>query len=175
MLNRNGSSERKEMLEEQQRQQMHASNLNSAVESDYSTDREYLRELTEHDVDSHTLALMENMFSQDFVLSNLKNAEVVEIKWLARVVAKKIKRMHPPPGSVVTGEGRKVINNDPSDGLKPLSPHQENLVDQAVLEFLSRPPRSRDGWQQDEISKQIRVSRTEDESDRDAGRSWFGR
>lgn len=174
MIGRSNSSNQEELVREQRRQKLHAQN-NAAGGSEFSRDREYLRELTEHELDEHTLKLMSNMFSQDFVLANLTDAGENEVKWLARNVAMKIKRMHPPSESVISGESRKVFNDDPSDALKPLSPHQENLVDQAVLEFFVRLSRSRDGWQQDEISKQIRVSRTEDESDDDGRRSWFSR
>lgn len=170
---RSKPSGQEEAIEKQHQQRLHSQNLADATDSFDSNDREYLRELTQHDLDEHSLALMENMFSQDFVLSNLKDAEVTEIKWLARIIAMKIKRMHPPPESVVSGESRKVFFDDTGDGLSPLSPHQENLIDQAVLEFLTRPTRSRDGWQQDEISKQVRVSRTEEDDDDDERGSLF--
>ena len=170
---RSNSPDQDELMDRQQRQQMHASNL-SQIDGDGNVDREYLRELTKHQVDEHTIALMSNMFSQDFVLSNLTDAEVTEVKWLARNIATKIKRMHPSEKSVAQGDARKVYMEDPNDGLKSLSPHQQNLVDQAVLDFITRPPRSRGGWQQDEVSKQVRVSKTEDDSEDSKRGSLFG-
>lgn len=148
---------------------------NFAAGEDPSRDKEYLKEITKEQLDDATYELMLNLFSHDFVLSNLKDEEVTEQKWLARIVAVKTKRMHPDTESFATGLTRQVVFDDTQHGsLKPLSPHQESLVDQAVLQFLTRPPRSRGGWQQDEVSKQYNVSKVEGESDNNTGGSLFG-
>lgn len=172
-----GSDEpsQEEMMERQAEQQLHQSNFGTMEQGDNSPDKEYLKEITEEQVDENTLELMSNMFSHDFVLSNLQDAEVTEIKWLARVVARKIKRMHPDSDAFAAGESRKVVFDDEQAGLKPLSPYQESLIDQAVLTFLTRPPRSRGGWQQDEVAKSLKVSKVEDKKEESSGGSLFGK
>lgn len=170
-----GSNDGEEEARARQREHsMHQNNLGVVDQSTSSEDREYLREITEEQLDAATYELMTNLFSHDFVLSNLNDAEVTEQKWLARVVARKIKRMHPDAASFASGTSRRVVFDDDNDALQPLNPHQENLIDQAVLQFLTRPPRSRGGWQQDEVSKQYRVSRVEDDTEDNSGGSLFG-
>ena len=166
------SNGREDELDRHQQQQLHQTNL-STMQDGPDVDTEYLQELTSNELDDHTVALMQNLVSQDFLLSNLKSAEINEIKWIARSIARKIKRMHPPQESVVEGERRKVLLDDERDGLQSLTPHQENLIDQAMMDFLTRVARSRDGWQQDEMGKQLRVSRTEDDSSDDADGGFF--
>ena len=164
-----------QLRDEQAKRNMHQNNLGAVEQSARSDDREYLKEITEEQLDGATYELMRNLFSHDFVLSNLKAAEVTEQKWLARVVARKIKRMHPDSGSFATGVTRQAIFDDSSDALSPLTPQQESLIDQAVLQFLTRPPRSRGGWQQDEVSKQLKVSRVEDDGDESNSGSLFSK
>ena len=164
-----------ELMERQARQQMHQSNFGRMESGQNVPNKEYLHELTENQVDDTTIELMQNLFSHDFMLSNLNPAEVIEQKWLVRVVSRKIKRMHPDSDAFAVGETRKVVFDDPRAGLKPLSPHQESLIDQAVLQFLTRPPRSREGWQQDEVSKQLTVSKVEGEEDNSGSGGLFAR
>lgn len=164
-----------ELMERQARQQLHQSNFGRMESGQNVPNKEYLNKLTENQLDNGTIELMQNLFSHDFMLSNLTPAEVIEQKWLVRVVARKIKRMHPDSDAFAAGETRKVVFDDARAGLKPLSPHQESLLDQAVLQFLTRPPRSREGWQQDEVSKQLTVSKVEGEEDTTNTSGLFGR
>lgn len=161
----NGKSN-EQVRDEQAKRNMHQTNLSQQQRpGDAVPNKEYLQEITDNQLDGATYELLQNLFSHDFVLSNLEGAEVTEQKWLARVVARKAKRMHPGSESFATGDSRAVIFEDSSAALEPLSPHQESLIDQAVLQFLTRPPRSRGGWQQDEVSKQLKVSKVEDGSE----------
>lgn len=173
MIGNNRTASEGERLEKHQQQQLHQTNLATMDDGGMMGDTEYLQELTDNQLDSHTVVLMQNLVGQDFLLSNLKGAEINEIKWLSRSMARKVKRMHPPQESFVTGERRKVLLDDDRDGLKPLTPHQENLVDQALMDFFTRVARSRDGWQQDEMGKQLRVSRTEDDSGDESEGGFF--
>lgn len=170
----NGKSD-EQIRNEQAKRNLHQNNLSGQQRpGDAVPNKEYLREITDEQLDEATYELMANLFSHDFVLSNLEGAEVIEQKWLARVVALKIKRMHPDADSFAAGETRSVIFDDAGDNLAALSPHQESLIDQAVLQFLTRPPRSRQGWQQDEVSKQVSVSRVEEDDDNQSA-GIFGR
>jgi hypothetical protein len=166
----NGKSD-DELRAENAARNLHQTQLNQGHQQG-APNREYLREITDEQLDEQTYELMQNLFSHDFVLSNLEDAEVTEQKWLARVVAMKIKRMHPPAESFVTGRTRQFVFDD-DDSLRPLDPHQETLIDQAVLQFITRPPRSRDGWQQDEVGKTVSVSRVEDENAGGGGGGLF--
>jgi len=169
----NGKSD-EQLRDEQAKRNIHQSNLNGQQRpSEAVPNKEYLQEITDNQLDGATYELLQNLFSHDFVLSNLEGAEVTEQKWLARVVARKAKRMHPGSESFATGESRAVIFEDGGSALEPLNPQQESLIDQAVLQFLTRPPRSRGGWQQDEVSKQLKVSRVEDNNDEEK-RGLFG-
>lgn len=178
LFRRNKGPDQVELIDKQQRGQVHQANISpqsNGYQQQPRPDGRHIEELTETELDDATIRLMENMFAKDFMLSNLNDAEVKEIKWLARATARKIKRMHPRPESFVQGEYRKMVFEDSADGLRSLSPRQENLIDQAVLDFLTRPPRSRGGWQQDELGKQINVSKLEeDDSGNDKG-SLFSR
>lgn len=167
------SDNQDDQLERQFAHQQHQTNLNALEPEDSKYDKEHIEVLTSNDLDAHTNRLLRNLVEKDFVLSNLKDAEVNEIKWLARSMARKVKRMHPPQESVVTGEYRKFLLDDPRDALKPLTPNQENLIDQGMMDFFSRLARSRDGWQQDEMGKQLRVSRTENDPDDDTSGGFF--
>ncbi len=149
-------------LEEHSRRQVHQNTLAQMHQEDTVPNKEYLNELTRNEIDDDTLYLMQDLMTQDYVLSNLLDAEVNEIKHIARSISRKIKRMHPPEQSYIQGVVRKVDLDDEHDGLSSLSPFEETLIDQAVLAFFTRLSRSRSGWQQDEISKQVRVSKTED-------------
>lgn len=162
---KNGKSD-EQIRSEQATRQMHQQNVSKQhADAPSQKNKEYLREITNEQLDSGTYELLENLFSHDFVLSNMKDAEVTEQKWLARIVARKAKRMHPDSESFATGASRNVIFSDDGPKLTPLTPHEESLIDQAVLQFLTRPPRSREGWQQDEVSKQVSVSRVEEETE----------
>lgn len=177
LFRRDSGPDQTELIDQQQRGGIHKENIRQGQNGPMGPQetRRHLRELTDHDLDENTIRLMSNMFSKDFMLSNLTDAEVKEIKWIARSIARKIKRMHPHPNAAAQGEYRKLVFNDPNDGLKPLSSYQENLVDQATLDFLTRPPRSRGGWQQDELGKQINVSKVEDDDDGREKGSLFSR
>lgn len=164
MIGSNSSGDR-ERREREQDHQMMQSEMGASRSG--RKNREYLKELTKHNLDPATERLMQNLLGPDFVLGNLKDPEVNEVRWLARVTALAIQRMHPPEGSAYTGEARKYYL-DTEYALKPLSDHEINQINQALLAYFLRITRSRDGWQQDQISQQMKVSKRE-EDDEDSG------
>jgi hypothetical protein len=131
---------------------------------------EYLDKLTDHGLDSHTAELLDNMLSPDFVMSRISEAEKDEMKWLVRLEAEKIKAMHPPQNSPVSGDRRKMLYDDEDAQLEPLSDQQKQMLDMAVWDVFFRIARSVGGWQQEELSSQYKVSRVEDEQGDDGGR-----
>lgn len=165
LLNReNGRADAEERArDEQRKERRHMANLQSADAGESRERPEYLRELTKYDgLDPATKDLLGNFLSPDFILSNLQDPEVNEIKWTVRAIVEQVKGMHPPSGSDVRGERRQFLLDDADDALRPLTAHQEQQLDQAVMDVIVRVVRSRDGFQQEEMSKQVKVSRTED-------------
>lgn len=168
------SREQKErrLMEEQFDQSLHQSlqQQKRAYNDEGTLRREYLNTLVEHGIDRDTALLMRNMLSKDYVLANYTRAEVREVVWLTRVELLKIKGLHPMPESVYTGEYRQFAFDDPEQGLKPLSAHQETLLSQAVMDIFARVSRGEGGFQQDAFSKTIsEVRRVEDEPGSSSG------
>ncbi len=175
LFSRSDSTDQSELVDKQGRQRLAQAGLQAAQNGQMGKEetRRHLRELTDDELDEATLRLMSNLFSQDFLLSNLTDAEVKEIKWLARPISRTIKGMHPHHESAAQGQYRELVFGD--DSLEALTPYQETLIDQAVLDFLTRPPRSREGWQQDELAKSYNVSKVEDDSSDAEKGSLLGR
>lgn len=165
----------RERVEEQERQQEHQTVQAATLEQPGNPEisREYIRELTRHELDDATEELLHNVLSHDLVLGNLKDAEVTETRWLLENIFLAVKREHPSHDSFVEGEYRKFLLDDETDGLKPLSSHQEVLLEQARIALINRLTRSRGGWQQEEMGKQVAVSRRED-VDRDESNGTIG-
>lgn len=126
---------------------------------------EYLEKLLDDDnLEAETLELVNVMLNKNWVLSQLKSAEVEEFKWLKRLLKLKIFGMHPPEGSPIQGEYRKFIFDDQGDALSPLSQRQRNEIDQLLMTVFAQDTRSRDGWQQEQIGKTTQVSEYKDNS-----------
>jgi hypothetical protein len=130
---------------------------------------EYLDKLTQTDLDDQTVELLDNLVTPDFVLSKITKAEKLEMKWLIRAHAEKIKAMHPDQDSPLQGDHREAMYGDAEDGLETLADNQKALVDQAVWALFMRVFRSEGGWQQQELSSQYNVSRVDDEREDDDG------
>lgn len=163
-VRRNGRDHEK-MREEQRADAEHRGMQENmwARDSEYRT--QYLREITEQNLDPATEELLGNLLSSALVLANLQDAEVTEIRWLVETVFMTVKRMHPHPDSYLAGDYRAALLDDPDDTLTPLSAKQETALEQAKLIVIESLTRSRGGWQQDEMSKQYTVSKREDDSD----------
>lgn len=116
---------------------------------------DYLRELTDSPLNEGTTDVLENMLSQDWVLANFKHEEVTEVKWLLRLLKRKVKAMHPPADSTVTGRFRAYVCDDKEEQLQPLTQHQELYLDQFFNGVFSRVSRAREGWQQDKMNESI--------------------
>lgn len=153
--------------QQQMHQQAHGAMMSHA--DDEFNREEYLERLVTHGMDRGTAQLLHNLLTPNFVLSRLENAEKEELKWLARIEALHIRRLHPARGSVVTGERRQFLLSDSADNLKPLNEKQKTLLNQAVMAIFSRIARSHKGWQQDKLNEQITVSRTETDEEESEG------
>jgi hypothetical protein len=95
---------------------------------------------------------LQALLSRDFVLGNASDAEINEIRWLARNTVDMLKCSFPPKESVVQGGYRKVLLGDEHDGRTALSNVDERRLEQTVFAFLMRITRSEDGWQMEKIA-----------------------
>ncbi len=157
----------------QEQMQDHQANLQQAAQMapSYSDRREYLAEVVEDELDDATVGMLRNMTSRDFILSNLKNAEITEIKKLREITIKKILAAHPDPDSIMQGDARTDVyeNGKPAT---PLDQNQKVLIDQYVRGAFARLARSRDGFQQEQFGKTISASERRNAEDSDSG-GWL--
>lgn len=157
--------------DEQLSRNIHQGALSGADER-RNLQEEHFNELIEAGIPEETAYHLRSLLSKDFVLSNLSSAEVKEMKWLARNLSLRVFAMHPPKESALTGDLRKFVFDDPTQALEPLSDQQRAEIRAFILGYISRVARAKDGWQQDEISKQYKVSETRHKEDKDEG-GWF--
>jgi len=156
-------------------QQEHSQNLQQAgaLAPDFNDRREYLKEIVESELDDATVGMLRNMTSRDFILSNLKNAEITEIKKLREITSKKVVAAHPHPDAAMQGNRRSRIYED-GKALQPLSQNQKVLIDQYIRGAFARLARSRDGFQQEQFGKTVSASeRKNANEDSDGGRLNF--
>lgn len=161
LFSTNGHDERGELQREQTEAGLHQQSQ-ATMQQLGSVDEDDFDQLVESGVDQATVSRLRHMLSKDFVLANSIDAEVTEAKWLSRNLVKKLEAVHPPKGSVVQGEYRKFLLDDPGDGLRPISDAKLHEIHQMIMAINSRHTRGRDGWQQEQRSKQTNVSVMED-------------
>lgn len=156
----------------QEQMQDHSTNLQQAqsMAPDFNDRREYLEAVIEDQLDDATVGMLRNMTSPDFILSNLKDAEITEIKKLRRITYKKVVAAHPHPTSAMQGERRKEVYEE-GEALEPLSQNQKVLIDQYLRGSFARLARSREGFQQEQFGKTISASERKD-ADSDNG-GWL--
>jgi len=92
--------------------------------------------------------MLRNMTSPDFILSNMNDAEITEIKKLRRITYKKVVAAHPNDDAIMQGDLREQVYEN-GEKLEPLSQNQKVLIDQYIRGAFARLVRSRDGFQQD--------------------------
>jgi hypothetical protein len=156
------SAEQEAIMERQRDDSLHQQ-MQADMRQDGQVSQAWLREITQHQLDEGTETLMQNLLTQDMLLGNLQSAEVTELKWLIRELSEEIKRMHPDTNCAVLGEARKAYLDDGQEALTPLSNAQEQWIDQAVLVIVSNITRSKDGFQQEQFSKQVSVTKSDDD------------
>lgn len=169
LLRRNGRSER-EIREEQQARKEDQINLSANVEED--VDEDYVSLVTESELQQGTAEMLRNLLSRDWVLSKMSDAEVHEMRWLARTIADEVEAMHPPEDSIWQGDLRMYASGDPKQQLEPLSSTQKTEIFQLIQGFIARVARSKEGFQQETFKKQIRKSEREDRSEDEDG-GWL--
>jgi hypothetical protein len=135
---------------------------------DYSDRREYLEAVIEDELDDAAVGMLRNMTSRDFILSNLKDPEINEIKKLREITIKKVKAAHPGENAIMQGDLRKQVY-DNGEKLTPLTSNQRILIDQYVRAAFADLARSRGGFQQEQFGKTISASEIKDRDSDDGG------
>lgn len=156
---------------QQRKQQEHMTNIQNEQGAE-QLDPGYVQQMVSTDLQDGTAQMLSNMLSRDWVLSNLSEPEVHEIRWLARTFTDELEAMHPAEDSVWTGELREYAAGDDLQRLEPLTEAQKLEITQLVQGFIARVARSKDGFQQEIFRKQIRKSEREDRSEDDNG-GWI--
>ena len=167
-LIRNGKSD-EELREERREEQLHQMNL-SAADAERPMDKSYINEMTDYQLQEPTVDKLSNLLDQDFMLSNLNDAEVHEYRWLARVVRLEVEALHPTSGAVFQGDLRAVAFDDTEAAIEPLTDKNKAIIEQFLMAVIARATRGRDGWQQEMFNKTISASETREvDSDDDGG------
>jgi hypothetical protein len=116
---------------------------------------------------------LRKLLSRDFILGYADEADLTEIRWLARNVVDMLEATFPPERSVVQGSYRKVLLRDEHDGRTALSGRDRAELQQTVLAILIRISRSEGGWQMDKIADSHSHNIVERRDDRQS-RTLFG-
>jgi len=143
----------------------HSQNMQSAGEQFEHEKAQYLQKLTRTGMSDAEIDMLDNMVDRSFVLGNLKDAEVHEIKWRLHTLYLKIKAQFPPQDSDITGKIRAFVYDDPDEKLDPLTDQQRNIIAQMLIGIHVYVSRSRDGFQQEMMVKSINVSEVQDPDD----------
>jgi hypothetical protein len=141
----------------------------SARAFNQDNDTQYLREVTDTELNHETLEIVSNMLSKDFVLSNLSDAEMHELRWVSRVIRLQVEAEHPHDDSMWQGRFRELASGGHSKPLESLNGREKTELLQVIQGIIARASRGKEGWQQEEISKSYAVSERRDESDDDGG------
>ncbi len=158
----------------EEQMQDHSTNLQQAqsLAPDFNDRREYLEAVIEDQLDDATVGMLRNMTSPDFILSNMNDAEITEIKKLRRITYKKVVAAHPNDDAIMQGDLREQVYEN-GRKLEPLSQNQKVLIDQYIRGAFARLVRSRDGFQQEQFGKTISASERKDSDSDDGGLMSF--
>lgn len=166
------NGDRPDPAEENRKNQDHGAAVNQAFAED-DDDTEYIREVTDTELQHQTVEMLDNLLSKDFVLSNMSEAEVHEQRWIARIVKLMVETQHPHADSMWEGRFRQVASGRSDGHLSTLSEAEKTEILEVVQGFIARVARSREGWQQEEISKSYAVSERVEKDGDDGG--WITR
>lgn len=165
------SQSQEEAMEEQRKDQEHMQNLANNLQ-EAGVDPAYADRIIESDLEQGTVRILSNLLSRDWVLSNLNEAEVHEVRWLSRVMMKQLESLHPNEESIWQGEVRKYAFDEERQALKPLDSAQRLVIFEFIQGVVARAARSKDGWQQETLKKQITASERIDRDNDDDG-GWL--
>lgn len=122
---------------------------------------------------SRTVAKLENMTSRDWVLGNHTPAQEHEIRFKLEVMRLKILGMHPPEEGV-SGAERAFLMDDESEQLDPLSQQERLLIDELIDTLKSRVGRGRGGFEREQQNTEIARAETGSDEEVDSSSGWGG-
>lgn len=162
-----------EKTKTQVEQSAHQSNLGQTAQSFEAQKAKYLDRLAETGMSDAKIEMLDNMTDKTWVLGNLSNAEMQEIRWWLQTTYLKIKAEFPPQESDIQGTIRAYIYDDRDEEATALSGRQKIIIAQMLKGIAVYVSRSKQGFQQEQMVKQISVSEVRN-PDEDNDRSILG-
>jgi hypothetical protein len=127
-----------------------------------SRKEEVIEQLTDTGIDRPAAESVADLLSEDYVLSNIGNADREYARLLARNIVKYAESEHPPLDSHMQGVSRMALSGNMQDGKTGMSHDQQTKLESILLGMFFRVSRSIDGWQQDKLTESIQTRRVED-------------
>lgn len=153
-----------EVVEEQQEREKEANiqqrGLEHARQRAEEIYNDLLQEITTSDLHPDSRELLTNLVSKDFIFANLTDAEVESFKKELKLKRKKFYTMHPSQESIVEGDLRAYVYDDPGNTLTSLTQQEKLIVDQFFEGIWMRVTRARGMRQQEILKTQINQSIT---------------
>jgi hypothetical protein len=123
---------------------------------------EVIEQLTDTGIGQPAAESVADLLSEDYVLSNIQNADREYARLLARNIVKYCETQHPPLDSHMQGVCRMAMTGDLNDGKTGMSREEKTQLESILLGMFFRVSRSIDGWQQDKLTESIQTRRVED-------------
>jgi len=123
------------------------------------TDEEYIRTVIDTDIAREYIDFLEPLIDRSHSLANRTEGEVQELIHLARARLIRFIMMHPPQGSLMTGERREYIYGE---NREPLSDTEVDYIYSVHNVIESKITQGRSGWQQEQVTEMRQVQRRED-------------
>lgn len=153
-----------QMAEQQQRQQegqIAQQGHHFAMQRAKEIQNDLLDEISTSDLQEGSRKLLKNLVSKDFIFANLTEEEVIEFKYKLLLKRESFYSMHPSSESIIEGELRAYVNDNPADTLTSLTQQQKLIVDQFFEGVWMRVTRARGMKQQEILQTQITQSVTD--------------
>lgn len=163
--------QRRAAEQERERQRDHEAAVRAMEQPRQGEDvyQDIMAELTETDaLAPGSKQILRNLITKDWVLANLKEEEVHELRWELEILKEMFYDLHPDEESIVTGEVRAYVYDDSSERLTPLTEKEIMATEAFFRDVRLRLTRSRDFAQQEIIRtdiKQTQVNKPEHGSD----------
>lgn len=151
---------------EREKERRHQLEMNAAQEGreeramDMHSD--ILKELTEtRALPPSSRDILRNLITSDWVLANLQKEDLHELRWELRLLQKKFFAMHPSQDSIMQGDYRAFVYDDPSENLRALSEREKLAAESFFRTVWLRLTRSFKFRQQEMLQTNIKKTQTE--------------
>jgi len=167
---RRATEAQREAHERQNEQAIQQLGLQQAMARAERIREDLLDKVSDSDLNADSRNLLENLVSKDFIFANLTDAEVTELKYKLLLKRKKFYAMHPAESSLIKGQFRAYVYDDPGNTLTPLTQQEKLIVDQFFEGIFTRVTRARGMAQQEILQTQIQQSYTGNVGEESGGR-----